>query len=236
LRKRRSAAVFAASLLAHIGVFAAWFATHPRPLSVEPATMQIELIRPAHRRPAAPAPTPPTSPKPSSDAAEASAQTPAQAPATAAGTPAPAAPTAPPDLAAITPNIVDPRLMTDQELLERAGPRPDLNKVFADEARQPMFSRPLGRNPEDMTLSGCKPFTEHSRRIAPPCPVRKTPGLGPGPVPNAVPGPPVLNPRFADEARAREAITAYKRRYGPAGPPSAADYPGLRCTFLHTHC
>jgi hypothetical protein len=62
LRNRRSAAVFAAVLLAHIGIAVTWLATHPPPRFVEPVTMQIELIRPPPRLKPPPKPAHPTAP------------------------------------------------------------------------------------------------------------------------------------------------------------------------------
>jgi hypothetical protein len=223
LRKRRSAAVFAVSLLVHIALFGAWFATHPAGRFVEPATMQIELIRPPPRvRQKQPSKPTPVSP----------ARRGAPVASTPLGRPPAKALNLDPSLLAIAPRVVDPRKMTDQDLLNRAGPRPDLAKTYADESRQPTFSRPLGRNPEDMTLSGCKPPSEHSRRIAPPCPVRKAPGPT---VPLPVMGS-AKEAAFAAEAQAKKAIGTYKGAYGSTGAASVNDYPSLRCVFAHTHC
>jgi hypothetical protein len=212
LRKRRGAAVFAVSLLAHIGVFAAWFSTHPRPLFVEPATMQIEMIRPPPRERPKPTPVPPSH---------------TAAPALAAAPTGPTATTPPPPMLPVAPRVLDVRQMTDQELLERAGKRPDIAKVFADEARQPVFSRALGRNPEDMTISGCKPATERSRRIAPPCPSRTAPTLLPHlamQLPN--------RPALVIEAKCKDARGNYHQSYGASGLANITDFPGAG----RSHC
>jgi hypothetical protein len=226
LRKRRSAAVFAGVLLAHIGVAVAWLATHPPPRFLEPVTLQIELIRPPEReRPPRDRtkPTPPTRPI-------------AQALVAPQSAPASTTPLPPSPLAPTEPRVLDVPRMTDQELLRRAGPRPDMAKVFEEQARQPVFSRALGRNPEDLQFTDCKPFTEHSRRIAPPCPVRKTPGPG---LPPAGQPPPTLAAKelpFAAEGRRQDAVRTYKGNYGSSGTASVNDYPGLGCTFAHVNC
>jgi hypothetical protein len=226
LRNRRSAAVFAGVLLAHIGLAVAWLTTHPPPRFVEPGAMQIELIRPPEReRPPREKARPATPVRPATEALAA----PQSAP-TAAAQPSP------PPLALVPPKVLDTTRMTDQELLQRAGPRPDIAKVFEERGRQPVFSRALGRNPEDLQFTDCKPFTEHSNRIAPPCPVRKTPGPGLGPAGQPPPTLAMKASPFAAEGQRKEAVRTYKGNYGSSGTASVNDYPGLGCTFAHVHC
>jgi hypothetical protein len=224
LRKRRSAAVFAGVLLAHIAIAVAWLSAHPPPRFVEPATMQIALIRPPDRQ--RPPREEPTRATPSPAGLQVLA-----APPTAVTTA-----TRPEPLVLSPPKTLDVQHMTDQELLRRAGPRPDMAKVFEEQARQPVFSRALGRNPEDLQFTDCKPFTEHSNRIAPPCPVRKTPGPGLAPADQPPPTLAMKESPFAAEGRRQDAVRAYKGNYGSSGTASVNDYPGLGCTFAHINC
>ncbi|HEX3886861.1 MAG TPA: hypothetical protein VHW05_05150 [Phenylobacterium sp.] len=186
MRKRRSAAVFAASLLVHIALFGAWFATHPAGWFVEPATMQIELIGPAPRA------KPP--PKPARAAPPLRLH--------------PAKPATPPSLAPLiapTPPA-GPQGFTDEELL--AGPRPSVEQLRDG----PVRNSAIRDGPPPLP---CKPADQRTAHDpAPPCPVFKE----------------------TAEMRARREVNAYRDRYGPAGAPSANDYPSLRCVFAHTHC
>jgi hypothetical protein len=207
--RRRSAAVIAASLAAHALLFTAYLATHPFVQWAEPPAIQVELLRP--ERPERPKPTPPSV---TSNSAPAAAATPAPPILS-----RPASPSAP--ALAATPKPLDPRQLTDQELLERAGPRRDLHKYYEEEAKRPLYSRRLPPGPGD-----CKPADEHSNRIAPPCPVFAGGGLPAFPrLPN--------RPDVAGEVRTKDAFKAYGDRYGPHGQASSNDFPGMRCKVLH---
>jgi hypothetical protein len=193
--------VLAASLAAHIALLAAWVSTRPELRMVEPPTMQVALVRPPPReasKPRLPSPPPPT-------------ETPLHlnvpagpTPPEAAGPPLP--PTAP------APKPLDPRQMTDQELL--AGGRPDLARIYADEARQPLTRNGLP--------TGCKPATEHSDRIAPPCPA-----WAGAPIPRDTPAQLPNRPEIASEGRYKNAMKTYHEAPGGAG------YPGIACAMLH---
>jgi len=200
--------IAAVSLAVHVGLLAAWMNGQPQLRLAEPAILQVELIRPS---------APMRSRPPPRLAASAPEARPPASPA------APPASPPPPPRVASAPNSIDPRLLTDQELLARSGPRPDIARLNAEEARQPLFSRPLGRNPEDGWIGGCKPSWATSNRTAPPC-----------------------RSDSAEEQAARwkaandgktegfEAEGAYKRAmktYHEA--PGGAGYPGIKCAMLH---
>jgi hypothetical protein len=64
-------------------------------------------------------------------------------------------------------------------------------------------------------LQPCKPANERTANDPmPPCPVM----------------------RETAEGRRKDSIRTYKGQYGSTGMATPNDYPGLRCTFLHTHC
>ncbi len=85
-----------------------------------------------------------------------------------------------------------------------AGPKPSVEALRRTQGRDLRFNGPLP--------PPCKPANQRvANDPAPPCPVFKE----------------------DPEARRKEAIKAYKDHYGPSGPASAADFPGLRCTLLH---
>lgn len=170
--------------------------------------MQIVLIRPPARQPSRPSLAPPRRGVPPVSAISAA--------------PTATAPIAP-LVQAPAPKALDARQMTDQELLNRAGPRPNIGRVFANEARQPMFSRPLGRPPDDWGMGDCKPASEHSNRKAPPCFVHN---------PDDQAGRGAADARFAEEAHDKAAVQSYMN--GASGA-SGGDYPGLSCVLLH-HC
>jgi hypothetical protein len=203
LGRRRNAAVLAASLATHIALLAAWLSTRPPAVIAEPPATQIELIHPPPRE--APKPRTPSPP---------GAETPLHlhilagpAPAEVAGPPLPPAIPAP--------KPIDPRKMTDQELL--AGSKPDLAKIYADEARQP-----LTRN--GVPTDGCKPTWEHSDRVAPPCPIRRADDQASRALAEKL----RARPDLVAESQAQEALRSYRDGNG--------EYPGLRCAFRHTHC
>jgi hypothetical protein len=204
-KRRRDAAILAASLLAHIGMLAAWMATRLPDSFVEAPAFQVELLRPTPRpRPPPPAPRRPRVSLDHTLAPPPSVPTPLQPPALAS--PAPVAPIA-----------VDPRKLTDQELVEQSGPRADLNKVFADRAKRPLYSSRLPPGGDD-----CKPATEHSNRIAPPCP-----NWGAGPSPRSPAGQLPNRADVAGEAAYKNAMKGYREA------PGAAGYPGIACAILH---
>jgi hypothetical protein len=200
LRKSRTAVVLAASLAAHAVLLTVWMNTRPDPHMVEPPVMQIELLRPPPReasKPRRPSPPPRETPL--------HLHIPAgPAPADLAGPPLP--PTAP------APRPLDPRQMTDQELL--AGGRPDLAKIYADEARQPLTRKGMP--------TGCKPATEHSDRIAQPCAV-----WAGGPILHDPAGQLPNRPEMAAEGRYKDAMKKYHEAPGGAG------YPGMACALGH---
>jgi hypothetical protein len=203
-------AVVVASLGAHALLLTLWMTTRPNPIFVEPPAIQVELLRPVLRERPRPTPTPQprktlSVPQPTLTAPPILSQP--------AIPSAPALPTAPRPL--------DPRQMTDQELVERAGPRPDIGKLHGELAKRPLYSSRLPPGGED-----CKPATEHSDRIAPPCPAW---GAGP-PLPlDRLPNRPAL----AAEAARKDALKSYKDHHGSTGVASPDDYPGLSCTLLH---
>ncbi|MBS0361067.1 MAG: hypothetical protein JSR98_06780 [Proteobacteria bacterium] len=119
---------------------------------------------------------------------------------------------------------LDTRQMTDQELLDRAGPKPNVAKLFEEESRRPVFSRRLPPGPYD-----CKPASEHSDRIAPPCPTYA------GPPPRPL-NPLANRPDLAGLVATKDAFKAYGERYGPHGMANPHDFPGMGCKTLHTHC
>jgi hypothetical protein len=181
-------------------------ATRAPPLFVEPPAMAIELLRP--ERP----PPPRTSPPPRSpQTATAAAQTPISPPTAAQASAAP--PSAP-----ATPKVLDTPHMADTELLNRAGPRPDIAKLFADLAKRPLFSRNLPPGGDD-----CKPTTEHSNRIAPPCPVWG------GPITHAeAQGMLPTRGDLADQAQHKGVMKDYQQAYGHGGVATPEDFPGFR--------
>jgi hypothetical protein len=193
--------VLAVSLSAHIALLAAWLTTRPPAVMAEPPAMEIQLIRPPPRE-ALKARTPLPPPR----------ETPLHLHVPAGPTPAEAAGLMLPS-AALAPKPLDPRQMTDQELT--AGPRPDLAKIYADEARQP-----LTRN--GVPTDGCKPTWDHSNRLAPPCPIREAGPLARSPslqLPN--------RPDVAAEATYKNTMKTYHEAPGGAG------YPGIACAILH---
>lgn len=204
--------MLAASLAAHLGVLAAWMSTRPDLHFVEPSTVQVELVRPPPRL----APKPVPQPRPS----ERRSETVAPAPPTFAPPAPPPPPITPPP-----PRTVDPRLMTDQELLARSGARPDIARLHAKEALEPVFSRRLGRPPpgEEWMAGGCKPMSEHSNRNAPPCKVGGADDLASRTLGDHDPS----RNGFAAEARYKDAVKAYKEA------PGAAGYPGIACAVFH---
>jgi hypothetical protein len=153
LRKRRSAAVFAVSLLAHIGLAVAWLVTHPPPRFAEPVTMQIELIRPPPR--AGPPPKP-TRAAPPIRLHRASPVTP----------PPPIAPLiAPPPPPTAQAAPAGPHVFTDEELL--AGPKPPIEQL----RRGSTHSAMVRDGPLPLP---CKPADRRAANDpAPPCPVFK---------------------------------------------------------------
>jgi hypothetical protein len=208
LRRRRTALIAILSLGAHVALLAAWIGTRADLRFVEPATLQVELIRPTPL-------TPPQRAPPRRVAASAPEAAPAMPPAT--------RPPAPPSPVLSSPKSLDVGQLTDQELLARSGPRPDIARLNAEQARQPLFSRPLGRNPEDGWMGGCKPSWENSTRAAPPCrsdsPEERS-----------------ATWKAANDRKTApfEAEGAYKRAmktYHEA--PGGAGYPGVRCALLH---
>ncbi|THD73198.1 hypothetical protein [Phenylobacterium sp.] len=176
--------------------------TRPELRMVEPPTMEIQLIRPPPRE----APRPRTPSPPPRSEVPLHLHVPAGQP------PAEAAGLAPPSTA-FAAKPLDPRRMTDQELT--AGPRPDLAKIYADEARQP-----LTRN--GVPTDGCKPSWEHSDRIAPPCPIREA-----GPLPRDLSAQLPNRSDMAAEAAHKNAMKTYHEAPGGAG------YPGIACAILH---
>jgi hypothetical protein len=190
--------VLAASLAAHVALLAAWMSTRPEFRMVEPPTLQVALIRPPPRQTPKPRSTPPPN---------------VATPLRSAETPVAAERPAPPPALPPAPRVLDVPRMTDQELT--AGPRPDLAKIYADEARQP-----LTRN--GVPTDGCKPAWEHSERIAPPCPIRAAAPLPRNPsaqLPN--------RPDMAAEAAYKNTMKTYREA------PGDAAYPGLACAILH---
>lgn len=192
--------MLAVSLAAHVGLLTAWMSTRPDLRMVEPPTMQVSLLRPPPRQPSPKSRSPPPKLALPAPAAEAPAPVPPEA-------------TAAPLLAPPRARVLDVPRMTDQELT--AGPRPDLARIYADEARQP-----LTRN--GVPTNGCKPAREHSDRIAPPCPIREA-----GPVPRAPPVQLPNRPDVAAEAAHKNAMKTYGETPGGAG------YPGIACAILH---
>lgn len=204
---RRNAWILAISLVAHTLLLAAWLSTRAPPRFVEPPVMRIELIRPPPRERPKPAPTlqrqtsaPETPPLPPPILAQ----------------PAPPSPAVP-----ATPKAVDTRQMTDNDILTQAGPKPDIAKLHQELAKRPLYSSRLPPGPDD-----CKPATERSNRIAPPCPVfAGSVSHGPAPLPN--------RPDIAGQAASRTIANSYGYRqgYGAPGAPNADNYPGLGCVF-----
>jgi hypothetical protein len=139
------------SLLAHIAVFGAWFATHPRPLFVEPATMQIELIRPPPRVKPLPKPAhaaPPIRLHPSNRA-----------------TPPGVAPLVAPSPPTAQPTPAGPHAFTDEELL--AGAKPSIEQL----RNAPIRDSAIRNGPLSLP---CKPASQRAAHDpAPPCPVFK---------------------------------------------------------------
>ena len=175
--------------------------------------MDVALIRPPPRALPKPAPKPHPRVRPSEVLPTAPPQ---------------AAPVAPPPPAPPPPKSLDVPRMTDKELLSRAGPRPDIARLHAQEALQPMFSRRLGRPPEAeaWVMGGCKPMSEHSNRDAPPCKVGGSEDLASRALGDHNPG----RNGFAGEARYKDAMKAYRERPGSMNPD---DYPSIKCAILH---
>ena len=151
MRKRRSAAVFAGVLLAHIGLAVAWLVTHPPPRFVEPVTLQIELIRPERHKP------PPRPARPTSTAIRLHAANPA--------TPPPVAPLlAPPPPIMPSAAPPGPHILSDEELL--AAPKPSIRQLREGPIRDAANS--------GASLRPCKPANERTANDpSPPCPVIK---------------------------------------------------------------
>jgi hypothetical protein len=198
--------VLAGSVLAHVVLVATWMATRAPPVFVEPPAMAVELLRPER-------PAPRTSPpRRNPQTATAAAQTPVSPPSAAQAS------AAPPPPAAATPKVLDTPHMADTELLNRAGPRPGIAKLFADLAKRPFFSRNLPPGGDD-----CKPATEHSNRIAPPCPVWG------GPITHAeAQGKLPTRGDLADQAKHKGVMKDYQQVYGHSGVATPEDFPGFK--------
>lgn len=209
---RRSATILTASLTVHALLLAAWLSTRAPPRFVEPPAMQVSLLRPPLREPPRPKPEPQRQPVVSTPDAR-----PIPPPPILAQPPAPSSP------GPVSPRAVDPRQLTDSDLLTQSGPRPDIAKLHQELARRPLYSSRLPPGGDD-----CKPATEHSSRIAPPCPVF----AGGGPPP---PGRLLNRPDIAGQAAARTIFNSYGYRqgYGAPGVANANDYPGLGCVFMN---
>ncbi|THD62050.1 hypothetical protein [Phenylobacterium sp.] len=202
MRRRHRAAVIAVSVLAHLALVVAWMTTRAPPVFVEPPAMAVELLRP-ERPPRPKISPPPRKPQTATVLTEAPAQPP---------------PAAQPPAAPAAPKVLDTQHMADTELLNRAGPRPDMGKVFADLAKRPLFSRNRPPAGDD-----CKPASEHSNRIAPPCP------LWGGPITHAEAQAKLpLRGDIADQAQHKGVMKGYQQAYGHSGVATPEDFPGFR--------
>ncbi len=202
----------AISLIAHATLLVAWLSTRAPPLFVEPPVMQVELMRPPARREP---PKPTAVSRPNAPATAAAPQIQPVLPPVLSQPPGPSAPVP------TGPRPVDPQQMTDGDILEQSGPRPDIAGLHREFALRPLSSKRLPPGPDD-----CKPATEHSNRIALPCH-----GWGAG----ALHGPPQLpdRPDIAAQAESKTIYRSYGYRqgYGAPGVANPDSFPGLNCTL-----
>jgi hypothetical protein len=140
LRRRRTVAVFSASLLAHAALFATWMASRPPELFVEPPAIQVTLMAP-RRPPERSRPARPSRAAPSQSRSRTISAPP----------PPPVAPPSP------TPPV-PPRILSEQELL--AGRDTDAGRLHAA----------LNRRRHVSPWDGCKTLPGPPDWTAPPCP------------------------------------------------------------------